>query len=212
MFLEHVLIFWSYSILWYIYTNPKQILNNEFKVAIYSLKIQFFVLPITGLVFYYIYSNFDQSYLLDTPEFSLYELKQWGYMFIWIEILFYHTHRLLHHPKLYFIHKLHHTYKKTFPWVSLYSSITENILLNFLPVITAPLVVQLNIYYIFIWVAITTLSSVISHGDGLYNLHSLHHKYFNVNYGPSPILDILYGTFKAYDSSPTRQPLLETHL
>lgn len=50
-------------------------------------------------------------------------------MFVWAEVYFYYSHRLLHHPKLYWIHRHHHINRPTTPWTSLAFSISERVVL-----------------------------------------------------------------------------------
>jgi len=184
--------------------NSKRLLDNKkgiIEVAKYSFNIQLFLLPLLGYIFYYFYNQLDHTHIFAYPNFDFYELKQWVIMFICEDVIFYHVHRILHHPKLYYLHKLHHTWKHPIPWETLYSSIPENILINFFPVLTAPLIVQLNIYYLFVWVAIATLIGVITHSN--YSMpHTIHHTHFTVNYGATRFFDILYGTYKAPHSLP----------
>ena len=195
IYLEHLIIFWSYSLLWFMKTTSP-IHKNYIKVAKYSLKIQFTIIPLFGIIFNYLYIQFDNNYLTSLPDLSIYELYQWIFMVAWVDFLFYHFHRLLHIPKFYHLHKLHHESITPLPWDALYSSILENILINFLPVFTAPLIVSLKLYYLIIWVAIATLSALVSHSCNLtHHTHIIHHKYFNVNYGVFPIYDFMYGTY-----------------
>jgi sterol desaturase/sphingolipid hydroxylase (fatty acid hydroxylase superfamily) len=188
-YIEHMVIFWYYSLIWSI-KNRQRLTKEAILVALYALKIQLFVLPPLGLLFSYYYT--DESVMLP-PEFSFHELGQWVAMFLWEDFVFYHIHRLLHHPQFYHLHKLHHSWKQPVPWDALYSSVHENVMVNFFPVLSAPLIVELNIYYLLVWIAIATLSSVIAHSN-FNNPHTLHHKYFNVNYGATRLFDVIYGT------------------
>jgi len=61
-------------------------------------------------------------------------------MFVWMEIYFYFSHRALHHPKLYPIHRFHHEGRGTNPWTSLAFSYSERAVLlfgSFLPAAVA---------------------------------------------------------------------------
>mgnify|MGYP006076505665 CR=1 FL=1 len=194
-YIEHLIIFWYYSLIWSI-KNQIVLYNckhSPLTVATYAIKIQLTVLPPLGCIFYYFYSQLGTDVIYALPQFNKGELYQWMFMLLWEEIIFYHVHRILHHPKLYHIHKLHHTWTRPVPWEALYSSIPENIIINFFPVLSAPYIVSLNIYYLYIWVALATITSVISHSN--FNMsHTAHHKYFNVNFGTTRFFDIIYGT------------------
>jgi sterol desaturase/sphingolipid hydroxylase (fatty acid hydroxylase superfamily) len=50
-------------------------------------------------------------------------------MFVWTEIYFYYSHRLIHHPKLFWIHRHHHANRPVSPWTSLAFSIPERLIL-----------------------------------------------------------------------------------
>lgn len=50
-------------------------------------------------------------------------------LFIWTEIYFYYSHRLLHHPKLFWIHRHHHQSMVMNPWTSLSFSYLERFIL-----------------------------------------------------------------------------------
>ena len=50
-------------------------------------------------------------------------------MFVWFEIWFYVTHRLMHTRALYFIHKQHHVAKVTDPLAALSFSLAERAIL-----------------------------------------------------------------------------------
>lgn len=162
-------------------------------VTQYALKIQTLILPPLGCIFYYFYSQLDHTEILSSPKFNLKELFQWVFMFLWQDILFYHIHRLLHYPCFYHFHKLHHSWKTPVPWEALYSSIPENIILNFFPVLSAPILVNLNIYYLLVWIEIATIASLVSHSN-FKTAHTLHHKHFNVNYGATKLFDYIYNT------------------
>ena len=52
-------------------------------------------------------------------------------LFVWVEIYFYYSHRLLHHPKLFWIHRHHHQAMVMNPWTSLSFSFLERGILLF---------------------------------------------------------------------------------
>ncbi len=50
-------------------------------------------------------------------------------MFVWVEIYFYYSHRVLHHPKLFWIHRAHHQGAPLSPLTSLSFSLIERLIL-----------------------------------------------------------------------------------
>lgn len=56
-------------------------------------------------------------------------LLTFGLMFAWFEIWFYATHRLMHTPRFYWIHRQHHTAKVVDPLSSLSFSLLERMIL-----------------------------------------------------------------------------------
>ena len=197
MYIEHLVIFWSYSFVWLIAFRKRIFINakDAKNVALHSMRIQLYVLPICGCVFYYLYNKLDHQQIIFTkPKFNLFELSQWICMVLWEDFIFYHVHRLLHLPTFYNLHKLHHSWIEPVPWEAMYASVPENILANFFPMFIAPLIVGLNIYYLMVWVALSTFASLISHSNIIGDHHTLHHKHFNVNYGVLGIFDKIYGT------------------
>lgn len=188
----HLVCYWTYSLIWDMRnTMPYDKIASK-KVIKHVLLIQTTVLPTVGCCFSYLYAKIDNDYLLTPPKFSMFELYQWTFLFLWIDLLFYHSHRLLHFPFFYKYHKLHHTWIKPIPWEALYSSPFENVVSNFIPVLSGALIIKLNIYYLYILVIISTLSSVSEHTPS--SFHSKHHKYSTVNYGVTRLFDIIYNT------------------
>lgn len=186
----HLLIYWGYSLWWYFLSNTetKHTFDHQkaMQVARYALTTQLTVLP--ALCFVYI--NLYEIRLPETTSLS--ELLKFPIMSVWEDVLFYHIHRLFHNPKYYKYHKLHHSWKHPVPWGALYASPTENILANFIPVLSAPLVVSLSSFYLPLWIFMATFSSVYAHnGNGK---HERHHKTYKNNYGTLGLCDWIYGT------------------
>ncbi|MGZ3722856.1 MAG: sterol desaturase family protein, partial [Bdellovibrionales bacterium] len=65
-------------------------------------------------------AKLDESHLLSTALIS----------FIWVEIWFYFSHRLMHTKALYFIHRLHHQAKVATPLTGMSFSILERLILS----------------------------------------------------------------------------------
>jgi len=121
------------------------------------------------------------------------------------EIIFYHSHRLLHHPLLYkHIHKMHHEWTAPIGIASVYATIPEYVVGNIMPVVAGPLLLPSHIAEQWVWSFIVILSSVITHSG--YHLpflnpaemHDFHHYNFNGCYGSLGFLDRLYGTDKEF--------------
>lgn len=118
------------------------------------------------------------------------------------DIYFYHVHIMLHHPQLYSaLHKMHHSFQNNnYSLVALYCTPYEAIFLNVFAVSWGPVIFQIPPPYIYIWFNLVAFNSVFTH-SGLNipyvydNLHDIHHKLFNYNYGTSVYLDKIYGTF-----------------
>ncbi|XP_063303915.1 fatty acid hydroxylase domain-containing protein 2-like [Pelobates fuscus] len=128
------------------------------------------------------------------------------------EILFYYSHRLVHHPSLYkHVHKKHHEWTAPVGVVSLYAHPLEHILSNMLPPMVGPMLMGSHVATIMLWFCLALVSTTISHCG--YHLpflpspefHDFHHLKFNQCYGVLGVLDRLHGTdlvfkqTKAYD-------------
>lgn len=184
--------------MWFIKFRNKDLSNQYKKIAIQSLKIQATILPLLGFIFTQVYPKVvNIEYALSKPEFSIHEFNQWFFMFIWEDVSFWCIHKTLHTPILYRWHKLHHKLTNPVPWGSIYATYTENALLNFLPVMVAPLLVKLKLFYIPIWIIIATISSLVSHSG--VTEHDVHHKRFLYNYGPLGVVDRIMGTHLSHD-------------
>lgn len=194
IYIFNLLFFWYYSIIWYVLYPKIFDFGKSVVVAKYTLYIQTTILPYVSYIFYIFYRKYD---IMKYPDYTLYELFQWCFMFLWTDFLFYHIHILFHNSSFYKVHSLHHIWKYPVPWEALYSSYIENIFLNFLPVFSAPLIIKLNIYYLSIWFSLATFSSLYSHSFDSSSLHLIHHKYGKYNYGITTLFDKIYGTYKS---------------
>lgn len=143
----------------------------------------------------------------------------YGFSYIQIEdMVFYFVHRAIHHPLLYStIHKVHHENKAVFGMSALYSSFTEFLLGNILPLTFAYLVcshwssrlvfVSLRMClatdthsgYNFPWSLDNLLDSLGLYSYAGSKFHNVHHVKYDCNYGSNFYLwDYLLGTSESW--------------
>lgn len=116
--------------------------------------------------------------------------------FLISDTMFYWSHRLFHHPKLYWMHKKHHEYTYPLGFGAMYAHPVDYIVVNLIPY-TAPVFIlhPTDEFIKFVVVLAISLTVIQSHGcftfldDG----HLKHHKYYKVNYGLG-LMDRIMGT------------------
>ena len=136
---------------------------------------------------------------------------QFSFFFLVEELLFYIVHRMLHHPKLYWIHKHHHEYNITITLAAQYAHPLEHLLANTLPGglgwLELSKVYPVHIFTIIIWLSFRVIEGLDGHcgyswpwgqsqlfpfsAGGTY--HYFHHKQNVGNFGA--ILNIFDTTF-----------------
>ncbi|KAI8799114.1 fatty acid hydroxylase domain-containing protein 2-like isoform X1 [Biomphalaria glabrata] len=125
-----------------------------------------------------------------------------------IEIGFYYSHRLLHHPKLYrHIHKQHHEWTAPISVVSIYAHPVEHVLSNMIPPALGPILMGSHLASSWLFWALVLMSTTVAHCG--YHLpflpspeaHDYHHLKFNQNFGVLGVLDRFHGTDSQFRAS-----------
>ncbi|NWU93047.1 FXDC2 protein, partial [Upupa epops] len=182
--------------------------TNKLRQAIYTaLFNQFFVsLPMLVPMFY-VMEWWGNTFSKELPTFRWF-LVELSVFTLLEEILFYYTHRLVHHPLLYKnIHKKHHEWTAPIGVVSVYAHPLEHIMSNTLPVMAGPMIMGSHIVTIATWFSLALIITSISHCG--YHLpflpspefHDFHHLKFNQCYGVLGVLDYLHGTDTVFRQS-----------
>ncbi|RDW67448.1 sterol desaturase family protein [Aspergillus mulundensis] len=119
------------------------------------------------------------------------------------DIIFYHAHRALHHPRIYkHIHKKHHEFTTPIALAALYAHPVEYFLSNILPVALPPALLGAHIVTFWFMLTWALVLAIIAHcGYELppiygwnMEVHDMHHELFVGNFGTIGICDVLYGT------------------
>ncbi|XP_052614363.1 fatty acid hydroxylase domain-containing protein 2-like [Peromyscus californicus insignis] len=152
------------------------------------------------VIFYPFFKWRGDPFCRDLPTFHWF-LVELALFTLVEEILFYYSHRLLHHPTLYKkIHKKHHEWTAPIGVISVYAHPIEHVVSNMLPVMVGPLAMGSHLSSITVWLSLALIITTISHCG--YHLpflpspefHDYHHLKFNQCYGVLGVLDHLHGT------------------
>lgn len=132
------------------------------------------------------------------------------------DFCFYWAHRLMHTKYLYRFHKQHHSYKNNDVLAAFYAHPLDVALTVIFPLAIPALLFQMHLYTLWQFVVPLTLEAVSSHCGysfapwnplimqpwvgGQDDMHDLHHRINNCNYGGSyPFWDCLMGTYSEVD-------------
>jgi sterol desaturase/sphingolipid hydroxylase (fatty acid hydroxylase superfamily) len=122
------------------------------------------------------------------------------------QVLFYHTHRLLHWPQLFrAIHRVHHEFPSPTGIVAGYCHPLELLLGNILPIFGAAVALRAHVQFMLVWIAAAVVATQVHHsgrawpwmaalGDVQPAYHDAHHARLRGNYGADPIFDRVHGT------------------
>jgi len=122
-------------------------------------------------------------------------------VFIIVEdILFYSSHRLFHHPKLYpTIHKMHHKWHSPCTISTTHAHPIEHLVANLTPLLAGPILMSSHLFSFWAWLGYGLYSTLHSHsgfhipGGSHATEHDIHHQLLNCNYGIG-IVDAVMGT------------------
>ncbi|XP_005672659.1 fatty acid hydroxylase domain-containing protein 2 isoform X2 [Sus scrofa] len=212
-----VFFFWSFSgLLLVVDTTGKPNFISRYRIqvgkndpvdpvklrkAIQTVLFNQFVISLPLLVFLYpILKLWGDPCRQELPTFHWFLLELAIFTLI-EEVLFYYSHRLLHHPTLYKkIHKKHHEWTAPIGVISLYAHPVEHVASNMLPAMVGPIIMGSHLSSITVWFSLAFIITIISHCG--YHLpflpspefHDYHHLKFNQCYGVLGVLDHLHGT------------------
>lgn len=143
------------------------------------------------------------SYII-TPTLPALTTVMWQFPLCCLirEIMFWHSHRLLHHPYFYVpIHKFHHRFTAPVALAAQYAHPVEHLFANILPVSTPPQMLGAHIITNWLFLGFVLLETIAVHSGydfagGVAKMHDLHHEKFVGNYGTIGVLDRVYGTYR----------------
>ena len=119
------------------------------------------------------------------------------------EFFFFHIHAMCHSPLLFKkLHGQHHEFYNTtmYALTGMYSSGYEAVVCNLFSAGIGPVLLNLDVPYLYIWFALVGINSTFSHSGFTYGWifdgsHGEHHK-SRKNLGTMTLLDRLYGTYE----------------
>ncbi|AEO97842.1 putative sterol desaturase [Emiliania huxleyi virus 86] len=161
--------------------------------------------PFMGIIVLYSFKTTNGLRFDKLPTFTE---RFWSLLSVILtnEVLFYYSHRALHHPKLYAkFHKKHHEFTSPVGAVAIYCTQIEFLVSDLLPLGVGLLFpYAAHAHFALTWIIAANIATQVHHSgmhmpyalgiDEQPTYHDLHHKHFNYNYGAIGILDKIHGT------------------
>lgn len=117
------------------------------------------------------------------------------------ETMFYYSHRLLHTPRFYYLHKQHHEWTSPISITATYCSVVEHLMSNLLPVMAGPFICGSHMLLMYAWIMLAISVTLHSHAGFHFpflslspEYHDYHHLKYDCNYGVLGVLDWFHGT------------------
>ncbi|XP_030378254.1 fatty acid hydroxylase domain-containing protein 2 [Scaptodrosophila lebanonensis] len=171
------------------------------KVVLFNLTV--LNLGFSWLMFEVVYRYQQNTEIRVLPTFGR-ALFDFACFVVLEEIMFYYSHRLLHHKAIYkYVHKKHHEWTSPVAAMTLYAHPVEHIVANLIPVGFSLALLRSHIAVAWMVFALAIMNSMNDHAGysfpwsgGSVRFHDYHHAKFNYNYGVTGWLDKLHGTYR----------------
>jgi len=114
----------------------------------------------------------------------------------------------MHLPQYYAsYHKQHHEFTAPVGVACIYAHPVEHVLCNLSPIVAGPLFMNSHLFSYWAWLTFAVFSTIVSHSGYHFPFlpsserHDFHHLKFNVNYGPTGLLDWLCKTDTTFNNT-----------
>ena len=205
-YLIHIILYYSSSAILFIVDSYQYFKNHKIQKD-YRLMMSYYqkcfgcvlintliysLIPITLLAWYESQSD---------NQFHLYKFFFDIIMTLFFtDFFFYSIHSLMHWSWIYqYFHKKHHQIIAPIGFSAVYMTPTDFLIGNCLPAFLPLYLLGAHGLTIKIWIALTTLNTILISHSGFNNLsdfHDIHHSHFNRNFGINLYMDWLCGTLK----------------